>query len=304
VTSGTVPAKTGVWSMISRVAVVRVVVFFVVLREVYSGVQYPLEALSNVVPDAFAPLAMIAATIFFCVVMLGVYVLLVRLFERRRADELAFRGKGVRLAAAGALFGFSLFGLIYGVLLVLGVARWEGRGGFGGVLLMLIISAISGIGEELAYRGGFFRIVEESLGTLAAIILSAALFGLFHIGNPGATPVSTVAIALEGGVLLAGAYVVSRNLWLPIGLHFGWNFTEGGVFGASVSGKSFHGIFKVPLSGNDLLTGGAFGPEASLVALAVCFTAGLILIAVAIRKGRWKPFTIRMMLNPEIGLRG
>jgi membrane protease YdiL (CAAX protease family) len=302
VTSGTVPAETSVWSTLSRVAVLRVVVFFVVLREVYSGVQYPLEALSNAVPDALAPLAMIAATIFFSVVMLVVYVLLVRLFERRRADELAFRGRGVRLAGAGALFGFLLFGLIYAVLLVLGVARWEGRGGFGGVLLMLIIATISGIGEELAYRGGFFRILEESFGTLVAIILSAALFGFFHIGNPGATAVSTIAIALEGGVLLAAAYVVSRNLWLPIGLHFGWNFTEGGVFGASVSGKTFRGIFNVPLSGNDLLTGGAFGPEASLVTLAVCLAAGLILIGVATRNGRWRPFTIRMMLNPEIGV--
>jgi hypothetical protein len=261
VTTQAVPAKAGWWHTLSRVAVIRLIVFFVVLREVYQGVQYPLEAISKMLPDAFLPPVMLVATAFFSLVMLGLYVLLVRLFERRAATELSFRGRGGRLAALGALFGFLLFCLIYGVLFVLGVAHWGGRVGFGGALIMLIIAIVSGIGEELAYRGGFFRIVEESMGTLVAIILSAALFAYFHTGNPGATAVSTIAIALEAGVLLAATYVVSRNLWLPIGLHFGWNFTEGGVFGAIVSGKAFHGIFKVPLSGNVLLTGGPLGPK-------------------------------------------
>jgi len=298
VTTEIVVAKANWWHTLSRVAIVRLLVFFVVLHAVYQGVQYPLEWISNKLPDAFLPPAMLAATAFFSLVMLGTYVLLVRLFERRPATELSFRGRGRRLAAWGALLGFLLFCLIYGVLFLLGVAHWEGRAGFGGALIMLIIAIISGIGEELAYRGGFFRILEESVGTLGAIILSAALFAYYHIGNPGATAVSTIAIALEAGVLLAAAYMVSRNLWFPIGLHFAWNFTEGGVFGAIVSGKAFHGIFKVPLSGNVLLTGGAFGPEASLVAVAVCFTAALILIAIAIRNGRWKPFTFRLMLEP------
>ena len=220
VTTQAVLAKAGWWHTLSRVAVIRLIVFFVVLREVYQGVQYPLEAISKMLPDAFLPPVMLAATAFFSFVMLGLYVLLVRLFERRAATELSFRGRGGRLAALGALFGFLLFCLIYGVLFVLGVAHWGGRAGFGGALIMLIIAIISGIGEELAYRGGFFRIVEESMGTLVAIILSAALFAYFHTGNPGATAVSTIAIALEAGVLLAATYVVSRNLWLPIGLHF------------------------------------------------------------------------------------
>ena len=66
-------------------------------------------------------------------------------------------------------------------------------------------------------------------------------------------------IVLEAGVLLGLAYAATRSLWLPIGLHFGWNFTEGGIFGASVSGRAYHGMFKFSLSGSDILTGGAFG---------------------------------------------
>jgi hypothetical protein len=95
--------------------------------------------------------------------------------------------------------------------------------------------------------------------------------------NSGATTVSTVAIALEAGVLLGAAYAACGSLWLPIGLHFGWNFTEGGVFGVAVSGrKAGAGIVNMPLSGSALWTGGQFGPEASLVAVAVCLVAGCL----------------------------
>ena len=108
--------------------------------------------------------------------------------------------------------------------------------------------------------------------------------------------VRTAAIALEAGVLLAASFAVSRNLWLPIGMHFGWNFTEGGVFGASVSGSG-KGIAKVSLSGPYLMTGGAFGPEAPVVAVAVCLLAAFALIALTIRKGRWVPLSYHMILN-------
>ncbi len=91
-------------------------------------------------------------------------------------------------------------------------------------------------------RGVLFRIVEESLGSWIALALSAALFGALHAFNPGATLTSSIAIALEAGVLLAAVFMVTRRLWMVIGLHTAWNFTEGGVFGASVSGGDAHGM--------------------------------------------------------------
>jgi hypothetical protein len=102
--------------------------------------------------------------------------------------------------------------------------------------------------------------------------------------------VSTVAIALEAGALLGVTYAASRSLWLPMGLHFGWNFTEGGVFGTAVSGGQSHGLIESVLSGPTLVTGGAFGPEASVIALAVCLAATAVTGLWTVRHGRWRPW--------------
>src|SRR5262249_14558687 len=105
--------------------------------------------------------------------------------------------------------------------------------------------------------------------------------------NPGATVFSSIAIALEAGVLLAAAYVVTGRLWLPIGLHAAWNFTEGSVFGMSVSGgRQAASLFGGTLSGPAILTGGAVGPEASIVAVVVCLALAFLLLRRAVRGGR------------------
>ncbi|HEX4861358.1 MAG TPA: CPBP family intramembrane glutamic endopeptidase, partial [Rhizomicrobium sp.] len=118
---------------------------------------------------------------------------------------------------------------------------------------------------------------------------------LTHLGNHGATLTSAAAIALEAGILLGVCYMAVRNLWLPIGLHFGWNFAESGIFGSIVSGNAFKGVFATTMTGPELLTGGAFGPEASVVAVAVCGTAALVILSVALRRGEWK--ALRLTIN-------
>lgn len=245
------------------------------------------------------PAATAAATVALCAGMIGVYALLVRLFERRWPGELAPR-PGLRWAGLGLVLGFVLFCIVYATLTLMGVASWAGFKGFGGVGQALMLAAMAGVGEELVFRGVLFRILESSLGTALAIAGSALVFGLLHAVNPGATLVSTLAIALEAGVMLAAAYAWSRNLWLPIALHLAWNFTEGGVFGAAVSGGHGHGsLFVVNLapSASALVTGGPFGPEASLVAVAVCSLLGVAFIVAARRAGRWRGPSWRMMLD-------
>lgn len=239
-----------------------------------------------------------AATLGLTLGLAILYALLVRLFEGRWPRELALR-PGAGQLAVGAAIGFGLFSAVYAVLTVLGVASWQGFNGFGGVAPMLLLAITAGVGEELLFRGVVFRLLEESFGTLVALALSAALFGLMHAGNPGATTVSTVAIALEAGVMLAAAYAWTRNLWLPIGIHLAWNFTEGGVYGAAVSGGKSQGMFSVALSksASPLITGAAFGPEASLVALAICLCAGAAFLVAAVRAGRWRKTSFRMVLD-------
>ncbi len=216
---------------------------------------------------------------------LAVYAAYVRLVERRAVVELGTAG-ALPEFAGGALVGAALFSTTMLVLWMLGAWRPLGVNGPGALLLPLVGAIVAACVEEVLMRGVLFRILEESLGSWIALGLSAAIFGLLHAFNPGAGVVSTLAIALEAGVLLAAAYMYARRLWLVIGLHASWNFAEGGIFGASVSGSQAHGLFTGRFRGSEALTGGGFGPEASIVAVLVCLAAGTAYLVLARRHGR------------------
>jgi membrane protease YdiL (CAAX protease family) len=147
-----------------------------------------------------------------------------------------------------------------------------------------LLFALSAAFEEMLFRGVVFRLAEEWKGTWIALAVSAVLFGAAHSFNPGATWVSTVAIAVEAGVLLGAAFVVTKNLWCPIAVHFAWNYCEGPIFGTQISGHSpFTSLFVAHVSGPTWLTGGAFGPEAGAAAIATSLVASAALLSYATR---------------------
>jgi membrane protease YdiL (CAAX protease family) len=220
---------------------------------------------------------------------IGLYIIYVRLVERRPVDELAGAG-GVAELARGAVLGALLFAATIAVLCALGTCTIERGGHWRGAAVSLAGAVAAAINEEILLRAILFRLVERSLGTWIALALSAALFGVLHAFNPGASLTSTIAIALEAGVLLAAAFALTRRLWVVFGMHAAWNFTEGGVFGASVSGQRAHGLLATTFHGDPLVTGGGFGPEASIVAIVVCLTAGVVLLYLAHRRGRFVPW--------------
>jgi hypothetical protein len=161
--------------------------------------------------------------------------------------------------------------------------------GLGGDLAVYFAAAVL---EELIMRAVVFRLVEQIAGTVIAVIFSAVLFGLLHAMNPGATLVSTSAIAIEAGVLLAVAYALTRNLWFVIGIHVGWNFAEGALFGAKVSGsEATHALIRTSISGPDLISGGGFGPEASLVSVGLLAAASVVIGVMVVRRSAWRPLS-------------
>ena len=143
------------------------------------------------------------------------------------------------------------------------------------VIETLAIAIISGIPEEILLRGLAFRFLEKWLGSIAALSLSALLFGFLHISNPNASAFAATAIAIEAGILLGAIYMVTRRLWAAIGLHMAWNSVQGGVFGIKVSGTDVKGLIVSQPSGSDWITGGLFGAEASIPALVICTAIGL-----------------------------
>ncbi len=236
-----------------------------------------------------APQLAIAQFVARALVPLAAYLLLVKGTERRPLAELAPR-RLLPDGTVGAAAGLLLFSAVVGVLYLLGSyhvtgthpdAAWLGA--------LLVVGLGAGIGEEIMFRGVLFRITEEGLGTWWALAISALFFGAIHLGNPGATLWSSAAIAIEAGLLLGMIYHATRSLPACMGLHAAWNFAQGTIYGIPVSGTAADGWLVSTRSGPDWLSGGVFGAEASVVALALCSLCTLGLLAVARRRGSIVP---------------
>ncbi len=291
------PARRGFWGTIRRIGLLRLFVMgFILLTAFGFTMAFHFEYRLGHMGFAYSPAIDWAGTLGLCLGLMALYAVLVRLFEARWPREAMPRP---RLLGLGVLLGVGLFCTVYAIYGSIGVASFRGVNGFTGVGEVLLVAIIAGFGEEILFRGVVFRVLEESGGTLIALILSAALFGLMHAGAHGATTFSTVAVALEAGGMLAAAYIWSRSLWLPIGIHLAWNFTQGGIFSEPISGGAATGLLNFPLSAQagPLITGGAFGPEASIVSLGVCVSLGVVFLVLAIRAGRWRPLRFRLLLD-------
>lgn len=193
--------------------------------------------------------------------------------------------------AGGILVGTVLISAVIEILWFAGAYEIIGINHFSVSSYAFIISVLAAVFEEVLFRAVGFRILEEWLGSWIALAVSALAFGLIHLSNPNSSLLASLAIALEAGVLLGAGYMLTRRLWFVIGLHFSWNFVLGGIFGVSVSGIPLPGIFKSALSGPELLTGGSFGAEASIVTVILCTSAGLYILWKAKRKGNFiEPF--------------
>jgi membrane protease YdiL (CAAX protease family) len=213
------------------------------------------------------------------------YLFLVRVVERRWPAELSLR-RLVPGMALGALSGFVLISIVVLLLLAAGSYRITGVDlGIDWWMPLLTTGFGAAISEEIISRGILFRISEEGLGTAWALAISALFFGAAHIGNPGATVWSALAITIEAGLLFGMLYHVTRSLWPCIGLHVGWNFTQGTLWGIPVSGMREPGFVVSERIGPEWLTGGIWGAEASVLTVLVCSVATLLLLGHAYRRG-------------------
>lgn len=222
------------------------------------------------------------------------YKLFVRYVEQRPVTELGLAGMGREL-----VFGFGIGAFLLGTTLVVlrlldMVAFDVSAGTWAGLYDGLLLAIVAAFVEELVVRGVVFRILEETLGSWIALGSSAVVFGALHLTNDNATIWSSAAIGLEAGILLGAAFMLTRRLWLAIAVHFVWNFLQGGVFGLPVSGEVNGGRILGTLSGNEWVSGGAFGLEASVIVVGLCLAvAVLFLRAVQQRGGIVSPFWIR-----------
>ena len=293
----TVSHQPGFWNRLCRFAIVRILLGSVIVGATFAIIQV-VSGFASRNPNIkhFFAVTDLPALIVVVAVLL-IYRLFVRWTEKRPVSELDASSAFPNLIA-GIGLGAVVFAVTIGVLYLLGVYQVVGVDSWKVLWPSAVAAAVAAVFEEVLFRGIIFRIVEESLGSWLALVISALLFGAAHLLDKNANLQAGIAIALEAGVFLAAAYMVTRRLWFVIGVHFGWNFTEGGIFGAAVSGTSAPGLLKANVTGPTYLSGGMFGVEASVVAIAICFLVAMAFLFRAKANDQFvRPFWRR---DPEV----
>jgi hypothetical protein len=230
-------------------------------------------------------LMLLSEGISFIAIVLSVFP------ARRYLDRRSISSLGLVFSArvkldlvVGFLIAFLSLALIFFLETLLGWARfdafaWEAQSPVSivsGTLLAITTFILVGWNEELLSRGYHLQTLASGLNLPLGLILSSAIFGILHITNPNVTWVSTIGIFLAG-LFLGFGYVRTRQLWLSIGLHIGWNFSEGVVFGFPVSGWNGFQLTKVTFTGPSVWTGGPFGPEAGLIVLPALLLGAILI---------------------------
>ncbi|KAF1718556.1 CPBP family intramembrane metalloprotease domain-containing protein [Pseudoxanthomonas yeongjuensis] len=252
-------------------------IYFVSMLSLFTAIARWVAKVADTPANSLKSMsANLASTTLTVLPFLLAYWLLAKVIERRPLSELDWR-KSPQLLW-GLLAALLLFALVTAELWAANAYTVSGWGDAPLWTLFLLTAVVPGITEEIISRGILFRLTEEGLGTWIALLVSALFFGFAHITNPGATAWSSIAISIEAGLLFGLLYHVTRSLWWCIGLHAGWNFVQGAVFGIPVSGIPVDGLLESQLQGPDWLDGGGFGAEASVLTVLTCGVISLWLL--------------------------
>jgi len=246
------------------------------------GIEWVVDKLSW--PELLKKVLSIA---FIVVCVIFTYRVLYRFYEHRKVEELSCN-KWLRMLAQGFVLGALIQSLGIGIIYLAGGYHVESVNSWHLLISPLLEAFFTGVFEEILMRGILFRLLEEWLGSIWALLISAILFGAAHLGNANASLLAGISIALEAGLMLGVAYMLTRSLWFPIGIHWAWNFFQSGIYGASTSGNvAGNSLITARISGADMITGGEFGPEASVQAVVLGLLATVVMLYFSHRHKRF-----------------
>lgn len=276
------PQEKGVWQQGIIVPIALIAVNFLVMGlgiSLYAATGYD-EKLGQEIQAGFftEPVWFPLVGLILCVLEILAYRFLVKLFAKRPVVELGREG-AVKETAFGVGLGAGIVSLPMLLLWLGGHWHFDSVGLRPGIAVGIGIGLMACVFEELLFRGIMVRLMDLFWGPVWAIVLSTVVFGSMHLMNPGMTGLGVVALAIEAGPLLGAAYLWRHRLWLPIGLHFGWNAMQAAFWGVNVSGTGENlGLLDGSFTGPDWLTGGSVGIEGSLLTAVVALaSAGVIL---------------------------
>ena len=309
--------KPSAWQRFWRFPITRIFTYLLVLIVLALVLSFPVRELLKLFhlhTKSHVETAELVNEFFLALCAVGAFVFMVRVVERRTLASAGFAGRGLGgETGLGLLIGGGLFSLAVGLTAAAGGYRVLGMNPHFAWLMPAVLFLCVAVFEETVFRGYVFQTLEGRWGSGIAVAGSSVAFGLIHLTNPvsGVTPAERLAgplfIVFEAGILGAAGFLLTRRLWLPIGIHWGWNFFESALFGATDSAHPADPIFALAharFSGPFALTGGPFGPEAGVACLVVGTAAGLLLLRLAVRRGQWRPRralpTVTVSHNQEV----
>jgi len=267
---------------LTRIAVGIVVCGFVLL-----GTNSLLRLILRPESDLLRVLRWLLSTL----VLLATYHTLFKHYEKRAISELSKTGF-LQESFLGFFLGALCIALIIVVLYFLGYYEVLSTGNVSALGVLLFFFLTMSVFEEVIFRGIIYRITEESLGTNLALIISALLFGLAHLTNEHANVISVISAA-SGGMLAGLLFSITKRLWLPIFFHAGWNWVQASL-GTAVSGiEELPRFIESRLDGPELITGGAFGPENSIITIAFVLILSCVAYYLTLKRGNVIQRTVR-----------
>ncbi len=266
--------KKSILKKILYFPITKIILSLIVILLVYSNlIRFGVFKTDLLEKQTVKLIATVMAT-FFAVLT---YIFFFKFYEKRNISEFGKKNI-VKSLIIGLVVGFILQSLTILVIYLQGGYSIVSINPISFIIPPLTMAIASSIIEEIIFRGILFRIIEEKLGTYISLIISALIFGLIHIANPNSSLIAGLGLSIQAGLLLGVAFVLTRNLWFPIMIHFAWNFTQSAIYGASVSGgKMSKTLITSEIAGNELFTGGEFGPEGSIQATIFCLIATIIM---------------------------
>jgi membrane protease YdiL (CAAX protease family) len=219
-----------------------------------------------------------------------IYIFLFSFYEKRKITELSTSTFG-SFANLGFFTGFLLQSLFIFVIFIAGDYTIVQANAFSDMIPAFITALTAGFVAEIIIIGIVFRLIEQQFGTAISITIMLIIFIIAHSGVRDGNLISVLSTSINAGLLLPAAYVFSRSLWLPIFMHFAWDFTEPGIYGAINPGISVtKSLFDSKISGPRFITGGPLGPQNSIQAFIICLVLGFIFLRLAKRNNQLVPF--------------
>lgn len=278
-------SKKNIGLKILHFPLIKIIIGFIVVAGIVGIGQSLIKKTLDLI-DVDKDLKNLIGGAFVAILAIISYMYFFKFYEKRKITEFSKNGI-LKNLIIGVILGAVLQSLTIFIIYLKGGYFVISINPILFIIPPLVMGFTSAIFEEILFRGIIFRITEEKLGSYIALIISALIFGALHLANPNSSLSAGIGLAIQAGLLLAAAYIYSRNLWFPIAIHFSWNFTQSAIFGANVSGNAISKtLVTSKIEGAEWFTGGQFGPEGSIQATIFCLIATIILLILSHKEGK------------------